>query len=258
MHNSKNEIEQFIYKYLTNRSVKILCPCEINKIKVKIDENEVFHFLKHLQSFEEPDGFSLIGNTVMIFEHFEFDASKNTKKGSALQKELANNQKLTEKLLNDAEIKEFVLADNSRCQYKESHTEIKVSSEIKFYIDNLVKQFTNHCSKRNNYEMNIKTKLKNDNLIFKECFLIEDKNNFIPHDEDNNSFNICLTKEFISVWKMHPEIEYIILGVEKTCYVLSNELLKIKDFDSLFDLKFLLHNSAQVINSIVYLKKPLD
>lgn len=256
MHNSKNEIEQFKKKYLINKSVKILCPYEIDGNVIQNNENEVFIFLKHSQHFEEPDGFSVIGNTVMIFEHFEFDASKNTKKGSTLRKELANNHNLTEKLLVATEPKEFVI-DSSIYQYKESYTAIKVPTEAKFYINNLIKQFINHCSKRNNYEINIKNKLKKDNLIFRECFLIEDKDIFIPHDKDNNSFNICLTKEFISAWKMHPEIDYIILGVERTCYILSNELLKIKNFDSFFDLKFIVHNSAQIINSIMYPKEPL-
>lgn len=247
MHNSKNEIEQFIDKYLTNSSSSDTGK-NISRTTFlsEFEENEIFSFLQNRQSFEEPDGFSLIGNTVMIFEHFEFDASKNTKKGSNLRIEIAKDRNRSIEELNKMEAKEIILPDNTIYQVKEynSYIEIEVSKDD--YISNLIKQFTSHCDKRKSYETRIKCELQNNNLVFKECFFIEDKNILHCYDIYKNLFNICLTNEFISIWRQYPEVDYIILGIKNTYFLLSNKLLERHSFKSIYDTDVLITNRARV------------
>lgn len=253
MYNSKNEIEQFIDKYLTHPSSSDTGKnISRTAFPEEFDENEIFSFLQNRQSFEEPDGFSLIGNTVMIFEHFEFDASKNTKKGSNLRMKLSENRKSAKKYFDKSEAKPLSLLNNGNYFYKVNHSYIKSNASKEDYINNLIKQFTSHCDKRKNYETRIKNELQNYNLIFKECFFIEDKTIFSYYAHSRTPFNICLTNEFISIWKEHPEVDYIILGIENTCYLLSNLLLQKLNFESIFDIEIILKNQARSMKSIVY------
>lgn len=250
MHNSKNEIEHFFEKYLlketNNGKVLNFFPCPL-----ELDENQLFCFFPNLESFEEPDGFSQIGNMVMIFEHFEFDASKNTKKGSNLRMKLSENRKLAKEHFDKIEAKPLGLSNNGNCFYKVNHSYIKSNASKEDYIDNLIKQFTSHCHKRKNYETRIKTELQNYNLVFKECFFIEDKTIFSYYAHSRTPFNICLTNEFISIWKEHPEVDYIILGTGNTCYLLSNLLLQKENFESIFDIDIILRNQAYSMKSMV-------
>lgn len=251
MHNSKNEIEQFFEKYLlkeTNNG-KVL---NFFPRPLELDENQLFCFFPNLESFEEPDGFSLIDNTVMIFEHFEFDASKNTKKGSNLRVKLSENRKLAKKHFDKTEAKPLSISNNGSFFYKVDHSYIKSNASKEYYINNIIKQFVSHCDKRKNYENRIKNELQNNNLTFKECFLIEDKTIFSRYANSYKYFNICMTNEFISIWKEHPEVDYIILGIENTCYLLSNLLLQKENFESIFDIDIILRNQAHSMKSMVY------
>lgn len=251
MNNSKNEIELFIDKYLLKKiegyDEFTFVPCPSS-----LDENEILSFIQNREFFEEPDGFSLIGNMVMIFEHFEFDASKNTKKGSNLRMKLSENRKLAKEHFDKTEAKALSISNNGSYFYKVNHSYIRSNASKEYYINNIIKQFVSHCNKRKNYENRIKNKIQNNNLTFKECFFIEDKTIFSRYANSYKSFNICITHEFISIWKEHPEVDYIILGIENTCYLLSNLLLQQEKFESIFDIDIILRNQAHSIKSMVY------
>lgn len=99
-----------------------------------------------------PDGYYKISDDeILIMEHFCFD-STTIKKGSESLAELARIQR-----------------ENNK------HDIIRCTISMKNYWDNLKENFTKHCSKVENYKMNlIKEGIALENTLFKIAFFIED------------------------------------------------------------------------------------
>ncbi len=243
--NNKNEILNFKNKYLKYRFF----------IYPNLDEKELVSFLNKIEPFDRPDGYALIGNEVMIFEHFEFDASKHTKKGSSYREKKYMVDKTTNKLLNNATYIQFGENEQSFYEYRSITSEINFEANYKFYINNLMKIFKSHCLKIKSYEQNIIHYLKINNLVFKKCFFIEDKTLGISKGIDQ--INLVMPY-IIYVWKKYPDINYICFGIDdaqKSCFILSNEILTNSIDQTIVDAKIHFSNNIQSINTRIRINK---
>lgn len=168
-------------------------------------KNEVASLIKKMEQFEKPspDGYSKIGNKVLIIEHFEFDSAqtiykKNESKGSENRKELGRIEK---------EVKQSLLEGNVF-----SKNAINCKYNIKQYIKNAISGFKNHYAKIPSYKKHLRAeKIINDDTETKVMFLIEDTTPLINLDCKNME-PIILVKcdKFLDVFEKHKHVDYIL------------------------------------------------
>lgn len=143
---------------------------------------------------EEPDAYSIVDDGIYLIEHFQFDASIETRGGSLLSIELAKAQN-----------KEFAY--------------ILPKSDKLYYINNLIKHFEEHAKKYEKYKENMVKKMDCKTEFRGLVFLIEDKTIFGAIDGDvlntykkEIPFEFVLTSDFINVWKKYDFVKYIVIG----------------------------------------------
>lgn len=224
----KHEVIDFIIKYISGNNIFI-------NPDSKIDEKFIRNLIcnaNYKKNFR-PDGFSIIYKDIYMIEHFQFDASKETK-GSQLSKEFS----LIDKKVKNAK--------------KTISSVIETKSDVEIYINNLINHFVEHAKKILNYSNNINNEFPDKN----NCglvFFIEDKTIFGAMNVEREPFQIVLTKEFINAWQKYPDIKYIFLGGNfignDYCIAYSNLLLN-KNYDSINNSKIFIMNSAQVIDVV--------
>lgn len=122
--------------------------------------------MNRIEPFEQPDMILPIDDKVLAIEHFEFDASSSSKKGSLDKRKLAERNREFDKLVINTKVSKYpVVSTNSvDCTY---------SSEN--YIKNFNSVFENHLSKVAEYKIHLVTENKAksvDDIIM--CFFIVD------------------------------------------------------------------------------------
>lgn len=193
--NGFTEFELCFKKYFNN-STKI---CFLNTIKDF--SKDFFDNYTRINFRDNPDGYLKIGNKIIIIEHFEYDATKNNKKGSETRIEKSRiNRKLDDKCYS---------LDN----VKYVHEEMNVTHSTEQLRDNFIKIFSDHNSKINQYK---KALIEdgiiddNDEVIFMFC--CEDKTIFgcLGIEDQIYSFNILDIKECLDVI-LESKIDYLLL-----------------------------------------------
>ena len=143
----------------------------------------VIPFIQKLKNYDRPDAYSIIDDTALIIEHFEFDSTYSNKKGSKNRQELARIER-------DFEEKIYKCKMNSG-ETIMIHDEIFVTHTIENYINNVIRIFNNHYKKIDEYKTNLlkKEKIKDIKSI-KTMFWIEDTtilgNVFLPQSKGYN------------------------------------------------------------------------
>ena len=193
--NGFTEFELCLKKYFNN-STKI---CFLNTIKDF--SKDFFDNYTRINFRDNPDGYLKIGSKIIIIEHFEYDATKNNKKGSETRVEKSRiNRKLDDKCYS---------LDN----VKYAHEEMNVTHSTEQLRDNFIKIFSDHNSKINQYK---KALIEddiiddNDEVIFMFC--CEDKTIFgcLGIEDQIYSFNILNIKECLDVI-LESKIDYLLL-----------------------------------------------
>lgn len=193
--NGFTEFELCLKKYFNN-STKI---CFLNTIKDF--SKDFFDNYTRINFRDNPDGYLKIGSKIIIIEHFEYDATKNNKKGSETRIEKSRiNRKLDDKCYS---------LDN----VKYAHEEMNVTHSTEQLRDNFIKIFSDHNSKINQYK---KALIEddiiddNDEVIFMFC--CEDKTIFgcLGIEDQIYSFNILNIKECLDVI-LESKIDYLLL-----------------------------------------------
>ena len=89
MKHEKDE-RSILYGYLDNNH------CIYSYGESQNESNELEAVLANLQSCDFPDMYAIVGRTLVIIEHFAFDASRETKRGGMEQKwrKKSNREKL--------------------------------------------------------------------------------------------------------------------------------------------------------------------
>ena len=135
----------------------------------KIGETSLTDCLASLCDFDGvcgsrgPDGYSIVGDSLFVMEHFEFDSTKVTKKGSSTRKE------------DDRISREFdaVISTDITVPFRDSYN---ISHSSQNYITNALSNANAHYNKIDLYIDNLREcdKLSGINSI-KTGFFIEDK-----------------------------------------------------------------------------------
>jgi len=178
--NEKTFMDNFI-SGLSNR--KIFCCTKSN-----------FCYEKYLASFfeirqfEHPDFYSFDGKTVYIYEHFEVDASKTSRKGSQSRIDLYNDDKRFEAKVSknpilvksnqkNEDLKPENLFNNSQNIY---HSQINTELTLNYFLDNICNSFDKHYKEIEKYKIAVCKELNIDKNKCNFCvtFMIEDKTTF--------------------------------------------------------------------------------
>lgn len=189
-------------------------------------EQIVYQVLANLVEGDEPDAYSVVGDDVYIIEHFQFNASRENRRGSSLSRKLAEANK------NDSE----------------SITYIETESNAQNYVNNLIKHFENHAKKYDQYKANVQKIVGNEKNIKGLFFLIEDITLFGAVEvSELQPFKIILTTEFMNIWKQYDCVKCIVLAGrcqnEDYCEIYSNKCTEIK-CDSINNKTIIIMNKA--------------
>ena len=195
MNNSENiEFKKCLEKYI-NESAKIICLDSINDFEIEFLEN-----INKIIIRDNPDGYLKIGNKIFIIEHFEYDATKNNKKGSETRRE--------ESRIN----KKFNIIDSTQ-KIEYFNETMNISHTTEQLRDNFIKVFNQHNYKIPQYRQKLVDEgiiSENNEIIY--VFCCEDKTTFgcLCYDDAIHCFNILNITECLEVI-LKSNINYILL-----------------------------------------------
>lgn len=194
------EVKEYFDKYFNGEFTDVLCP-----------KNGSFNygclFDKFLKStiIDCPDMFFVDEKTktIYIFEHFQIDSSKHTKKGSQSKAEIAvDNKKFEEKAA-------LCSPTNPEVEYSSS---LKIQSSVKYYFDSLKQSFDKHKSSVNEYKdhvLKITHNNQNDWNFF-ITFVIEDGSVFGSICYDKKLLFPTTIKEFMDIFRSQNDVDCLI------------------------------------------------
>lgn len=210
-----DEIDKYLSTNFTGRS-------QIAQIG-NVDFEKLFYMLFHSKHFDAPDRYYIDSNTIYIFEHFEIDSSKHTKKGSSSKViEKAEDRKI-EKILQNYE--------------NETHKvsgQLIIQNSAKYYLNELLNLTNHHYDHINLYKENIIKDAGIDptKYLFKVVFIIEDASILGTLRKDNAEMVFpCCTKEYMEYVRSLDKIDFLIcsnhLGNDYLTCVISKDYFAI-------------------------------
>lgn len=156
-------------------------------------------FLLNLKAPKErPDGYAIYNNDLLILEHFEFDNSRHTNKGSKQQQTYAS----TERELSD---------------YLSKSNDTYVANEYlektgRYYIENFRHNFISHYKKIKGYKENLRKELGTCFNKIYVAFAINDNSclgSFYRKDGQKNYINLLYSKEFLDIFEQNDEVDFV-------------------------------------------------
>lgn len=156
-------------------------------------------------SGEAPDFFIKDNDDVIIFEHFEFDCYKASRKGSEYRREEARIQ-CSEDAMKPTESGTTL------------HEVIHGDSSYQYYIENVTRSFHKHYSNIDTYIQNlIRAGAINDHTNVKVAFFIEDVSPlgtmvYKRDGQDDGLIHVSLadSKEFLDLLKENERVDYVL------------------------------------------------
>lgn len=179
----------------------------------------LFNMLFNSKRFDAPDRYFIDSNTIYIFEHFEIDSSKHTKKGSSSKTiEKAEDRKI-----------EKILQNHKNETYKVSG-QLMIENSAEYYLNELLNLTKSHYKHINLYKENVIKDAGIDpkKYEFKFAFIIEDTSILGTIREDNGDlvFPYCI-KEYMEYLRTLNKIDFLIcsnhLGNEYMTYAISKD-----------------------------------
>lgn len=153
-----NEVARVIEEYFSD--VENIVRFEGNQKK---SIERVISFIQKLKNYDRPDAYSIIDDTALIIEHFEFDGTYSNKKGSENRQELARVERNFEEKI-------------SKCKMNSGetimiHDEMFVTHTTENYINNAMRVFDNHYKKLMSIKLICSKKEKSRILkLLRQCF----------------------------------------------------------------------------------------
>ncbi|MBQ7789325.1 MAG: hypothetical protein IJ398_06725 [Clostridia bacterium] len=187
-----------VIKCLSNNPRGILC----NKYDLAFLENVNLYFPNLKPTIKRPDAYSIQGDSILLLEHFQFDNSKTTKKGSLQNITSAETKRTFETKFNEGN--DFaILGEN-------------VIKTGKCYVENFTKQFLNHAKNIENYKTDIQNELGLSFSSFIVGFVIEDSSplgsiyldKFVP-----KSIDLTFAKEFLDLFESISNLDFVIFAM---------------------------------------------
>ena len=198
--NEQSEIEIYFRKYIENYETNFYGYVE-NSL---FDYDDLFLKLQLSTKSDCPDAYYIDNDEkkIYIFEHFEVDNSKHSKKGSSIK----------EKQVND--LKNFIKVTNKNLSEKvEYHSYIKNDTSMNYYFDSLVKSFGKHRLNVENYKSNLLKKLlkdeyrEGDSWKFYISFIIEDTSLLGNINFNKELIFPIFIKEFMDIFRKQKEVD---------------------------------------------------
>lgn len=193
MNNKNNISNEYITfnKYLHNVEHILHSPFKC------IPEDEFRYAIHNIQCSEAPDLYAVTDNSIILFEHFEFDASHSNRKGMTGKKEEANLQR---------KIKE----NNCIGEWKIDKSNYAIS--FKDWQNNFESTFERHKKRIDTYVKNIKNLLNDTKKKIVVGFIVE--NQFSPLLNYDNEFigeiPYFRTKQFSEFLSQSYEVDFVI------------------------------------------------
>lgn len=187
-----------VIKCLSNNPRGILC----NKYDRAFLDNVNLYFPNLKPTIKRPDAYSIQGDSILLLEHFQFDNSKTTKKGSLQNITSAETKRTFETKFNEGN--DFaILGEN-------------VIKTGKCYMENFTKQFLNHAKNIENYKTDIQNELGLSFSSFIVGFVIEDSSplgsiyldKFVP-----KSIDLTFAKEFLDLFESISNLDFVIFAM---------------------------------------------
>lgn len=160
-------------------------------------------FSKLRETPKRPDAYAVIEDDILLLEHFQFNNTKVTKKGSEQHKVAAKSeQEFKKKLVKDGD---FAVLD----EYVERNG--------KSYVENFRTQFNSHYNKIDDYKSEMQKQLKKDFKNIYMGFLIEDASPLGSLYLNNNHKMCCLdllqTKEFLDIFEQSSKLDFALFSM---------------------------------------------
>lgn len=206
-----NELLHIAAKYFQN---------EQNSVKFYGNQEDVcrnvFSLFDYVVPFEKPDGYAKVGNQVLIIEHFEFDATKKTTKGSTGKRQQVIHEKNFEKEATE---------QLKTCDTVKHSQEIATEISCEYYLNNLLEVFTNHYDKIESYKEELRKKgILSESDTVKTLFVIENSSIFgslaIHKQADFHTdpifLEVLLIDKFLEQLKTASNLDYILSLTEYT------------------------------------------
>ena len=157
-----------------------------------------FPYLKPCQ--KRPDAYATSDDTLLLLEHFEFDSSKPTSKGSVQHQISAQT---------DRTIAEILSKDNYAVVAE------MVTKSGKYYVNNFIKQFNNHYSRIAGYISDMQTELSTSCSNTIVGFVIEDSTPLgsVYFDGEMKCVDLTFSKEFLGLFEKAQDLDFVIFAM---------------------------------------------
>jgi hypothetical protein len=224
-----SEAERFIWILNNNNAVNYYGETSRKYLELFSKRMETMN----VAHFDRPD--IVIGNSsfTYFFEHFIFDSSVNTKKGTEMRKEEARVARDFESHVNESLKKLPKKTVIKRDKYISDRS-------VSNYISNFKRNFSNHYNKLEDYMKNAKV---NDlNMPYEFGFVIENTSNLpdiVLNENDNTQILLPIhLKEIINMIIESPEIKNIFYITHSnmskySVFYFRNETTLIKEIEEL-------------------------
>lgn len=203
MSGDRGELKHIFDHYFSPENASIHFYGDEDKCRIK----EILPFFSLLIPFNHPDGYAATDDEFIIFEHFEFDSSRGTKrKGSKQRRSEADDSRAFDAVIPTKEGSEY-------------HGVLDVSCSIDSYRENFLRSFADHYSEIPEYVKTLKCKgLLTDTQNITTIFFIEDTSIFgNAYDTDSwDATNIPLIllhcDFFLDVFENSPDMDCVVFG----------------------------------------------
>ena len=149
---------------------------------------------------KRPDSYALTDDTLLLLEHFEFDSSKPTNKGSMQHRVAAQTDREIEEILKKDD---FVVVAET------------VTKAGLYYVDNFTRQFNNHYLRISDYiaEMRLELSAHHSNIII--GFIVEDSTPLgsLYFDGKTKCVDLTFAKEFLDLFEKSPNLDFVIFAM---------------------------------------------
>lgn len=197
----KNELEHIIDMYFSGEINKIhYLDKKSGKVLPKISK-----FISELKQYDNPDIYAKIGNDLFFIEHFEFDCSLRSSKGSKEIRERIRIDKKEEKIFN---------SKNSKNSKNYVSDQIKSGASLENLKKNVTDIFENHINRIPDYiEHFMDDGLVDKKTKIQKAFFIESTspyNSLVTTNKGYKVLNLFKAKFFIDFLEEHKvDIDYV-------------------------------------------------
>ena len=161
---------------------------------ISIDDFKMM--IRRLVQFERPDMYAELDDKIIILEHFEFDASRNTKKGMKGKAEEAHLERLIQNSPSDG-------------IFRIEKAEYEIS--FRDWQENFENTFCAHCDRIDAYKERVAQEVKNREKPFIIGFFIEHL--FSPYANIGSNLHelqYCETQQFADALLANPKVDFVL------------------------------------------------